>query len=80
MEIDKNFILIKISQFEEGVKKFHENSIYNQGAAEGLKMLLKELEEMEKQKTMTVEELVENAQLLNTEEIGNEHNAGELQN
>ena len=64
MEIDKNFILLKISQFEQGAKKFHEDSIYNQGAAEGLKQLLKDLEELEKQEPIKVEDLIKDAKFV----------------
>lgn len=64
MEIDKNFILLKITQHEQGAKKLHEDSIYNMGAAEGLRKLLQELEELEKQEPITAEELIKNAKFI----------------
>lgn len=64
MEIDKEFIKLRISQFEQGAKKLHDETIYNQGAADGLKKLLAELEELEKQTPITVDELVKNSQYI----------------
>jgi len=68
MEIDKEFIKLRISQFEQGAKKFHEDSIYNQGAAEGLRKLLEELEELEKQEPVKVEDLIKDAKFVGGQE------------
>ena len=45
MDVSKDYFMLKIAQFEQAAVKFHEDSIANTGAAQGLKNILKELEE-----------------------------------
>ena len=62
MEVDKNFILLKISQFEKQSAQLSSQALLNQGAAEGLKTLLKELEELEKQEPVKIEDVLKTAE------------------
>jgi len=62
MEVDKNFILLKISQYEKQSSELNIQAMLNQGAADGLKTLLKELEELEKQEPVQIEDLLKNSQ------------------
>jgi len=64
MEIDKEFIKVKISQHNQSAQKLHEDSIFNAGAAEGLKKLLEELEILEKQEPVKVEDLIKDAKII----------------
>jgi hypothetical protein len=61
MEIDKKFIELKINQFDQNSLNAHENSIYNKGAADCLRVLL---EELEKQEPVKVEDLIKDAEII----------------
>jgi hypothetical protein len=73
MEVTKEYLLLKISQFEQATIRFHEDSIANKGAAEGLRNILKELEELEKQESLKVEDLLKEVKVVKTNDnISNE--------
>lgn len=66
MEVDREFLLLRISQFEKKSQEFNLQGLLNQGAAEGLKTVLKELEELEKQKPIEIDKLLRGAEIVKT--------------